>query len=150
MSKEWITVQGVVVAGHRVASGPSQDYPYSSLERQKPLFKACGLDLDPFFLGTLNISMAPKQWEMVKPEYTFRGIAWTDLHPPEDFSFSACRVHSGREKVAGWVYYPHPETKIRNFQNPSLIEVITLQLPNVGYGTRLTLEVKSGEINIQE
>ena len=150
MDKEWITIPGIVVAGHRVASGPSQDYPYSSLERQKPFFKAGGLDLDRFFLGTLNVSIAPKRWEMLRPEYTFRGVAWTDLHPPEDFSFSACRVRFEGREYEGWVYYPHPETKIRNFQNPSLVEVIAGKIPGIGYGSRLELDLKTGEIRIDE
>ena len=75
-----------------MASGPSKDYPYSSLERQKPFLKTGGLDLNRYFLGTLNISITPLRFEMVRPAYTFRQIAWTDLHPPEDYSFSTRRV----------------------------------------------------------
>ena len=82
-----IFVSGTVVEGHRVASGPSKEYPYGSLERQKPFFKAGGLDLDRFFLGTLNVSIVPLRFEMVRLAYTFRHINWTNLHPPEDFSF---------------------------------------------------------------
>jgi hypothetical protein len=148
LGEERVVVGGVVVEGYRVASRPSKDYPYASLEKQKPLFKARGLDLDSFFLGTLNISIAPKRWEMLEPQYTFRGIAWTDLHPPEDFSFSACRIHNEGKEYPGWVYYPHPETKIRHFSNTSLIEVITDLIPGIGYGSYLELEVKPKEIRI--
>jgi lycopene beta-cyclase len=148
MGAKWMITPGIVVEGHRVASQPSPEYPYATLEKQIPLFTARGLDLGSFFHGTLNISIAPKQWEMLQPEFTFRGIAWTDLHPPEDFSFSACRVRIGGLKYPGWVYYPHPETKIRHFQNPSLIEVITEHIPGIGYGTCLELEVRTGEIRI--
>jgi hypothetical protein len=150
MDAEWVTVTGIVVAGHRVASGPSKDYPYSSLERQEPFFRAGGLDLERFFLGTLNVSIAPRRWEMVDPEFTFRGVAWTDLHPPEDFSFSACRACFDGKVYDGWVYYPHPETKIRNFQNPSLVEVIAEKVPGLGYGSQLELELKTGEIRVME
>ena len=90
--KDIILISGIVVEGHRVASGPSNEYPYGSLERQKPFFKAGGLDLERFFLGTLNVSIAPLWFEMIQPTYIFRQIAWTDLHPPEDFSFSPCGV----------------------------------------------------------
>jgi hypothetical protein len=31
----------------------------------------------------------------------------------------------------GWVYYPHPEMKKRNFQNPSFAEVIATPLPEI-------------------
>jgi hypothetical protein len=148
MQNDLIHVSGIVVEGHRVASGPSKEYPYGSLERQKPFFKAGGLDLERFFPGTLNVSIAPLRFEMVRPAYTFRQIAWTDLHPPEDFSFSPCRVKFQCKEYGGYIYYPHPETKIRHFQNPSLIEVITERIPGIGYGVRLELVLEPAAIRI--
>lgn len=143
----WITLPGVLVQGYRVASGPSQDYPYGALDRQRPLFAARGLDLSAYFNGTLNIDISPRAFRMVKPEYTFRHIAWTDLHPPEDFSFSRCRVVFEKIEYDGWVYYPHPETKLRNFQNPSLLEVIAMPIP-IQYGDRLDVLVNPAEIEV--
>jgi hypothetical protein len=68
------------------------------------------------------------------------------LHPPEHFSFSRCRViHKGVE-YDGWVYYPHPETKIRNFQNPSLLEVIAMPIPGLQYGDEVDVLVNPEEI----
>jgi hypothetical protein len=148
MQKEVIQVSGVVVEGHHVASGPSKDYPYSTLERQKPFFKARGLDLDLFFTGTINISIAPLKYKLVKPAYTFRQIGWTGLHPPEDFSFSPCRVLFQAMGFDGYIYYPHPETKIRHFQAPSVIEVITDKIPGIGYGSQVELVVEAAAIRI--
>jgi hypothetical protein len=148
MEKEIILVSGVVVEGHRVASGPSKEYPYGTLEKQKPYFEALGLTLEHFYLGTLNVSIAPLRFEMIKPAYTFRQISWTELHPPEDFSFSPCKVVFGGREFDGYVYYPHPETKVRHFQNPSLIEVIAEQIPGIEYGTRLELVLDPVEIQI--
>ena len=84
---KWNTVRGIVIQGYRVASGPSKDYPYGSLDRQRPIFKARGLDLEVFFNGTLNIDLRPFTFKLIKPEFTFRNVEWTDLHPPENFSF---------------------------------------------------------------
>ena len=148
MQKEMIPISGIVVEGHRVASGPSKEYPYGSLERQKPFFKAGGLDLDRFFTGTLNISIAPLRFIIAKPAFTFRRVAWTDLHPPEDFSFSACRVRFKEKEYEGYIYYPHPETKIRHFQDPSMIEVVSQEIPGIEYGDQVTLFVDSDEIQI--
>ena len=148
MKKEKFIVSGIVIEGHRVASGPSKEYPYGSLECQKPFFKASGLDLDRFFPATLNVSIAPLRFEMVKPAYTFRQVPWTDLHPPEDFSFSRCRVRFQGREYEGYTYYPHPETKIRHFQNPSLIEVITEKIPEIGYGACLELALDPAAIRI--
>ncbi len=134
--------------GHQVASRPSKDYPYSSLEKQKPFFKALGLDLYEYFNGTLNISIAPLEFEMVRPEFTFELVEWTDLHPPETFSFSRCKVFFKGVEYAGWVYYPHPETKKTHFQNASLIEVITYEIPDIQYGDKLEIEVNADEIHV--
>jgi hypothetical protein len=142
-------VSGVVVAGYRVASGPSNDYPYGTLEKQFPLFKQHGLDLERFYAGTLNISIAPSTFEMLNPQYTFRQVAWTDLHPPEDFSFSLCLVRFKGESYAGYVYYPHPETKKRHFESDSLIEIISVFIPEIHYGERVQLELNGDEISIQ-
>ena len=137
---------GILTRGHQVASRPSKDYPYSTLEKQKPYFKSLGLDLYPYFNGTLNISIAPLTFKILLPEFTFKNVEWTDLHPPETFSFSRCNVIFKSQNYAGWVYYPHPETKKNHFQNPSLIEVITFEIPDIQYGDTVELEVNEDEV----
>ena len=140
---------GILVRGHQVASRPSQAYPYSSLEKQKPFFKERGLDLYEYFNGTLNISIEPRTFEMSAPEFTFPLVEWTDLHPPETFSFSRCKVIFREIEYEGWVYYPHPETKKTHFQNPSLVEVITYSIPGIQYGDRLELVFNTDEVTVQ-
>ncbi|HNA89813.1 MAG TPA: hypothetical protein PK989_10925 [Anaerolineales bacterium] len=136
--------------GHQVASRPSKDYPYSTLEKQKPIFKRLGLDLYEYFNGTLNISIAPLRFEMTAPEITFELVEWTDLHPPETFSFSRCNVIFKENTYPGWVYYPHPETKKNHFQNPSLVEVIASEIPGIQYGDSLLIEVDSDKISLKQ
>ena len=149
MISSWHRLTGILMQGHQVASRPSAAYPYSSLEKQKPYFKERGFDLSPYFVGTLNISIAPLEFEMTKPEFTFPLVEWTDLHPPETFSFSRCKIRFEGKEYEGWVYYPHPETKKTHFQNPSLIEVITVEIPNIKYGNALEIEVNPLEIKIK-
>ena len=146
MGVQWNFVDGFVAQGYHVASGPSKDYPYGALDRQRPIFKARGLDLDGYFNGTLNIDIRPYVFQMVSPEFTFQHVNWTDLHPPEHFSFSGCRIVFHEKEFEGWVYYPHPETKIRNFQNPSLLEVIARPIPGIKYGDTLRVFVNASEI----
>ena len=142
-------IRGMVVAGYRVASAPSKDYPYGTLEKQIPLFKSLGLDLGKFYPGTLNISIAPNAFEMVKPEYTFRQVAWTDLHPPEDFSFSKCTLGFGGHEYAGYIYYPHPETKKRHFENASILEMITFPVPGIQYGDLVEVQLDPDEVRVR-
>lgn len=145
---QWTSLNGIVVQGYHVASGPSKDYPYGALERQRPIFKSHGLDLSGYFNGTLNIDIRPSTFRMIKPEFTFHHVEWTDLHPPEHFSFSRCRVVYKNVEYEGWVYYPHPETKKRNFQNPSLLEVIAHPIPEIEYGDQVQVLVNPQEIAI--
>ena len=147
---QWIRVNGVLAQGYRVASGPSSNYPYGALERQRPLFKARGFDLDGYFNGTLNIDIRPQVFKMEKPGYTFHDIEWTDLHPPEHFSFSRCKVIYKDVEYDGWVYYPHPETKKRHFQNPSLVEVIATPIPEIKYGDELQVLLNPEEITVSK
>ena len=142
-------LSGILVRGHQVASRPSKDYPYGTIEKQKPFFTALGLDLHGYFNGTLNISIAPLTFEMSSPKLTFPLVEWTDLHPPETFSFSRCKVIFNGAEFQGWVYYPHPETKERHFQNPSLLEVIAHEIPNIHYGDSVEVEVNLNEITLR-
>ena len=150
MTTSWTHLTGILMQGHRVASRPSTAYPYGTLEKQKPYFKELGLDLSAYFNGTLNISIAPLEFEMTKPEFTFPLVEWTDLHPPETFSFSRCKVKFEGREYAGWVYYPHPETKKAHFHNPSLIEVIAVEIANIKYGDALEIEINPLEITIKQ
>ena len=143
-----VTIKGIVVEGHRVASGPSRDYPYGAIEKQKPFFKALGLDLETIYNGTLNISISPNTFKMVNPELTFEYVEWTDLHPPETFSFSRCALKFRDTQYPGWVYYPHPETKIRHYQQPSMIEILTQYVSDIQYGDEVELELNCDEIKL--
>ena len=143
-----ISLKGIVVKGHRVASQPSNVYPYGTIEKQKPFFRALGLNLDDYYNGTLNVSIRPNTFKVVKPELTFGLVEWTDLHPPETFSFSKCTLIFRGTRYAGWVYYPHPETKIRHFDNPSVIEILTQRIPEIHYGDEVEIKLNSNEIQV--
>ena len=150
MKTSLLLLKGKLIQGHQVASRPSKDYPYSSLEKQKPFFKNLGLDLYEYYNGTLNISIEPYVFDMTRPEITFELVKWTDLHPPETFSFSRCKVKFNGKSYDGWIYYPHPETKKTHFQNPSVIEIITHEIPDIKYGDLIEIEINSNEITISK
>jgi hypothetical protein len=145
-----IAVEGVVVRGHRVASGLGEDSPYpeGSIRMQKPFFRALGLDLDDCHEATLNLSISPWSFTVHDPAFTFRQVEWTTLHPPEHFSFSRCYLEYRGMEYAGWIYYPHPETKRTHFQSPSLLEVIAPLIPDVQYGDKVLLWLNPQEITI--
>ena len=148
-TSHWISIKGILRQGYRVASGPSVAYPeYGSIEKQKPYFKALGLNLDAMFDGTLNISIDPYTFELAKPAYTFRAVKWTELTNAEDFSFSKCRVRFDGRDYEGWVYYPHPGTKKDHFQDASTVEVLAPFIRDIKYGDELELILNTTVIEI--
>ncbi|WP_035994166.1 hypothetical protein [Leptolyngbya sp. KIOST-1] len=148
--RAWQTVKGIIVPGHQVASGaaPDSPYPAGAIAMQTPFFKALGLDLSGYFPGTLNVSIAPKRFQLINPEFTFRQVEWTNRHPPEDFSFSQCWVFFQGFSYDGWIYYPHPETKKRNFQEPSTLEIIAPTIPGLQDKSPIEIEYNLFEVAI--
>lgn len=127
-------VSGKVVTGYGVASGRNGDarFPDGTLALQWPYFMAGGLDLEGIFRGTINISVAPLKPEPNSALKTFRKVAWHDSTPPEDFSFFQVRVALvGEPPVAGYIYWPHPETKPEHFQNEHVVEVLASGLDGI-------------------
>jgi hypothetical protein len=146
---EWITLTGQLKKGYRVASGPSEAYPeYGSIEKQKPYFKELGLNLDHVFNGTLNVSIEPYEFEIIKPQYRFTNVKWTELTNAEDFSFSRCRIKFQELEYDGFVYYPDPKTKKEHFQDMSTVEVLAPHIREIKYGNELELLLNTAEIKI--
>jgi hypothetical protein len=150
MRSEWVRVVGVVQAGHGVASGMAANSPYpaGTITLQTPVFRTLGLDLSLFFPGTLNISIAPHRFILHQPDHYFRQVAWTDRHPPEDFSFVACHLHHREIAYEGLIYYPHPETKQVHFQNPSVLEVLSPWIEGIRDGDRLELDLRTTALRV--
>lgn len=143
-------IDGIVQAGYGVASGTtdSSPYPKGTIEMQIPFFQALGLDLTPYFPGTLNINISPKRFEIRSAPYTFRKVHWAEGFAPEDFSFVPCQVIYQNQSFDSLIYYPHPETKIGHFQNSSVIEVIAPQILDLSYGDRVILGIDPEQIRI--
>jgi hypothetical protein len=146
----WNKVNGIIERGHKVASGFASDtpYPQGTIKMQIPFFKNLGLDLTDFFEGTLNVSISPNTFKVVNPEFTFKNVEWTDKHPPETFSFSACIIIFKNSRYNSWIYYPHPETKKMHFQEPCIIEIISPLISGIEYGNSIELEYNSSEITV--
>lgn len=143
-------IDGIIQAGYGVASGrtDSSPYPKGTIEMQTPFFKQLGLDLTPFFPGTLNVNISPNKFELISPLHTFRNVQWAEGFDPEDFSFTPCQIIYQNKSFDSLIYYPHPETKIRHFQNPSIVEVIAPLIADLKYGDRVTLSVDPQRVRI--
>jgi hypothetical protein len=108
---------------------------------QIPIFKTGGLDLEGCYLGTLNLDIRPCTFKLRDPEFIFRDVRWTELHPAEHFSFTRCTLAYKAAVVPAWIYYPHPETKSRHFHDPSLMEVMAPRIPEIRLGDAVEILV---------
>ena len=149
--KNSIKVKGTIKKGYGVASGKGGDkrFPKGTIEMQKPFFYQQGLDLEPYFSGTLNISISPSQYTVKQAKYTFKNIKWAEKEPAEDFSFFDCRILLKNGEVKeGLIYYPHPDTKPEHFQAADILEIITFKIDDLNYDDEVILDVDSQQIEI--
>jgi hypothetical protein len=145
-------IPATIVQGHRVASGLNGNprFPGGTLRMQLPFFAELGLDLRAFYPGTLNVSIAPLSYRVVRAKRTFRALKWHPEDPAEDFSFFDVTVHrDDAAPVSGWIYFPHPDTKLVHFQQPDVLELLLPWMEGLGYGTKIRLEVPAEQMMIE-
>jgi hypothetical protein len=145
-------IPATIVRGHQVASGLKGDarFPGGTVRMQAPHFLARGLDFTAFYPATLNVSIAPWRYRIVRPCRTFRAVKWHATEPAEDFSFFDVKLHlASAVPVTGLIYLPHPETKPEHFQNPDVLELLLPWVEGLDYGTRVALEVPQEQMTFE-
>lgn len=99
MSLSFLAYPARIVPGHHVASGQNGNplFPGGTLKMQKPFFQALGLDLSPYHVGTLNVSIAPLRYRVIAPRprelNQARGIPLMIGAPDFDRKLSQQRAH---------------------------------------------------------
>ena len=141
-------MNGMIVAGHGVASGRASTCPFpgGSIRMQQPFFLEHGIDLSPYYAGTLNIDLAPLVPSMPAPaNRIFDGrLKWLE-NIEERFILSKVEVKVYGKCHTGLWYYPHPDTKPDHFQPVSVVELL---LPWIdGLATGSTIQVCLGNSN---
>jgi hypothetical protein len=137
-------IPATVVQGHRVASGLNGNprFPGGTLHMQLPYFRGLGLDLSGYHLGTLNVSIAPLSYQVLRPKWTFHALKWHPTEPSEDFSFFDATVYrDGALPLNGLIYFPHPDTKPEHFQKPDVLELLLPWTEGMAYGTEIQIAV---------
>lgn len=152
MHKSIVWFHCKIVKGYGIASGIALDtpYPYGSIEMQEPFFLELGLDISIYWKATLNLSFFPYNVDLKLPDYFFRNIKWTNLHPPEDFSFWNIYIRgikSDQTIKTGLLYRPDPKTKLLHHHSASIVEVITDKI-DINYGDTIQLGVNKNCIKL--
>jgi hypothetical protein len=151
MSLHWHEFDVRVVRGHQVASGRGGDprFPGGTLGMQMPYFKALGLDLSGFYLGTINVSIVPCTYRVLQPRCTLTAVKWHPVAPAETFSFFDVRlIRDGKPPVDGLIYFPHPETKPEHFQTPDVLELLFPYVDGLALASQLRIAVPREQMYI--
>lgn len=151
-STNWQSITARIVRGHRVASGLNADprFPGGTLCMQAPFFRTLGLDLSAYHPGTMNVSIAPHRYRMVKAPMTFRHVKWHPTERAEDFSFFDVQlIFADAPSVAGKIYYPHPDTKPAHFQQPDVLELLLPFVKGLKYGDEVQLKIPAEQMILE-
>ena len=145
----WQRISGTLIRGHGVASGIGGDqrFPGGTIRLQSPEFLKAGIDLSGFHVGTLNVSIAPREYEVINAKATVRNVDWSPSSQPEDFSFFDCRVLAPHP-IDGLIYRPHPETKPEHLQPPDMLEILAPFIEGLEYGGRIEFEIDDTQLKI--
>jgi hypothetical protein len=136
-------IEGKVIQGHGVASGKAGDprYPEGTLARQLPFFKAAGLDLGKYHLGTINLDIHPYRYRIIEPFRFFSQLQWSEFIPAENFYFFNLTAYRKSDYYKGLIYMPDPETKVEHQQHSSTLELLLPKIKDLNYGDILGIEV---------
>ncbi len=145
-------IKGKIIPGYGVASGKGKDerYPEGTLRMQYDHFKKRGLDLGGYFLGTLNVDIAPYSFEIKKPKYFFEAIKWSSHIPPENFYFFDVTLFVEGKDYDGLIYMPGPETKVEHEQIPTVLELILPRVEGLITGQSVNLEIKEEYLEVSK
>lgn len=112
---------------------------------QAPYFKALGLDLSGYHLGTINVDCAPYHFEPGPDALLFERVKWHPDMPAETFSFARVTLVRKGQRHPALIYLPHPETKAEHFQPGGVAEIIAPRIDGLAYGDAVVLETDPGQ-----
>jgi hypothetical protein len=138
-------VPGKLVPGYGVASGRAQESPYpaGTIALQSPFFRERGVDLSPYFPGTLNVDVAPHLPQPRRPLFD-GSLAWFE-GLEERFLLMPVALRFAGHQYAGLWYYPHPATKPAHVQRPSVVELLLPWIDGLATGSAVEVALPQGD-----
>lgn len=152
----WAEAEGVIVRGHRVASGLAGDprFPAGTIRPQLPLLAQQAPGLwdhlgGPPFPGTVNLRLPGRTAGIADPEYHVPDMRWTPHFPPETFFLSRAELLVEGRAYPALLYLPDPATKPDHRQPADLVELLARLIPGLGYGDRATLRYRPAALDLR-
>lgn len=137
---------GIIVRGHRVASGACGDprFPLGSIAAQLPYFRAQVPSFEaylggPAHAGTINLGFRGRRVALGRAELVVSQVAWTDCFPPENFFLSRAELEANGRVHRVFLYVPDPATKPDHPAAPDGVELLAQFIPDLAYGDSVIL-----------
>ena len=135
--------------GHGIASKASTRYPQGTIALQYPVFKEMGLDLSHCYGGTLNLSIAPKNYKIITPKFNLKDVDWYPARgQTENFLICDCAIKIGEGYISTYVYQPDPSTKIEYFDDPQALQIISPYIDGLDESKPIEIFLSSKQIEI--
>jgi hypothetical protein len=135
-SLESITFRGAIVQGKRATSGAE-----GTISRQRRFFISHGVKrAEGWYLGTININIAPREFEILKADYVV-AAKWHPDSPDVEETFWLVDVtleHKG-EIYPAYLYYPCP-SQFKAHPN-TIMEILAAKIEGLEYGDIATVTV---------
>lgn len=112
-------------------------------------FQKLGLDLSPYFIGTINVDISPRTFELGSPKHFFAEVDWSPHIPSENFYFFDVTLFVHEKAYQGLIYMPDPQTKVEMEQSSTVLELILPPVEQVEYGSQVEIEVMEKQIVIK-
>lgn len=143
-----LQLSGEVVKGRQAASGlQNTEDGIGTISLQKPFFISEGVKrAECLYSGTININIAPKEFQIKKPDYTITA-EWTPGIIETFWLVDVVLEHKGEEYPA-YLYYPCPS--MVKAHPDSLIEILTERIPDLAYGDAATIMIPEGLVSIKK
>jgi hypothetical protein len=137
------TINFTVSRGHQVASGFANDQRFvgGTIAQQMPYFKKLGLNLSPFYLGTINARFDCEEVLLTRWDYQFEQVKWHAEMPEEDFRFCHCQIIANKQIYNGLIYQPQAITKTQHFQDKNTLEILAPFVEGLSYNCRLSITI---------
>lgn len=145
-----LCVKGHVVQGTQAASGKSYLSEYGgTIALQRKFFEHTALDFSALHNGTINVDITPFIFTVQEPCCEVKEVKW---HPDktevsETFWFLECTLEFRNKVYAGYLYYPHPATKIGKFPGHHVMEILAPFVEEMTYGETVLLYFPHGKIS---
>ncbi|MFT6920947.1 MAG: hypothetical protein ACJA2G_003603 [Cognaticolwellia sp.] len=139
-----------VVKGHQVASGRANDprFPSGTISAQLPFFQALGLDLNGYYLATINAQFNCHAIVLNLYDHYFKQVKWHENMSAENFKFCRCYILANSTSYPTLIYQPQLDTKIEHLQPINQLELLAPFIEHLHYGDVISLVIANAKVTL--